>query len=916
MSKRSDKFTKYIAAFGIISATTVANVVPVGASPKDEAEFSTVMDKYNAEDIVVENGASLRKGEALDLPDNQNLETLDNETVSIENGVVKPTGYGTVHLSQEINGKAHVTELYVPSETRRYNFASTPKSNRNYYKVFIDPGHGGQDSGAVGNGKHEDELNLAIARKVEQKLKSKGIEVKMSRYNDEFISLSDRAKMANQYAPDVFISIHHNSSDLMSANGIETYYHTRKGEYSNYAQNIQNSAINETGARNRGIKSANFAVLRETNMPSALVESGFITNPTESANLTNSNYKEKLANGIVNGIEIYLKDNIKIDEPGTGIINNYYNDQNYFNTGKITADRLNIRSGYGTNYLVIGTLTNGSKVEIVGSQNGWYKIKYNGGYGYISGDYVKIDGQSKPDIKPEELVVKNTGVVNAAILNVRNGYGVNYQKIGILTNGSKVEIVGSQNGWYKIKYNGGYGYISIDYVKVDGESKIDIKPEELVVKNTGVVNATTLNVRNGCGANYQKIGTLINGSKVEIVESQNGWYKIKYNGGYGYISGDYVKIDGENKSDIKPEEPVVKNTGVVNATTLNVRNGCGVNYQKIGILINGSKIEIVESQNGWYKIKYNGGYGYISGDYVKIDGKNKSDIKPEDPVVKNTGVVNATTLNVRNGCGANHQKIGTLINGSKVEIVESQNGWYKIKYNGGYGYISGDYVKIDGKNKSDIKPEEPVVKNTGVVNATTLNVRNGCGANHQKMGTLTNGSKVEIVESQNGWYKIKYNGGYGYITGDYVKIDGEQQSDSKAQEPNVMSIGTITADRLNVRSGYGTNHFVTGTLTNGSKVEIVESQNGWHKIKYNGTYGYIYGQFVNKSDNKVSSNTKVGTVNATILNVRNGYGINNKKIGILTNGSKVEIVESQNGWYKIKYNGNYGYISGDFIKIG
>ncbi len=692
MSKRSDKFTKYIAAFGIISATTVANVVPVGASPKDEAEFSTVMDKYKPEDIVVEDGVSLRKEEALDLPANQNLETSDNKTASIENGLVKPTGYETVHLSQEINGKAHVTEVYVPSEVRRYNFASIPKSNRNYYKVFIDPGHGGQDSGAVGNGKHEDELNLAIARKVEQKLKSKGIEVKMSRYNDEFISLSDRAKMANQYAPDVFISIHHNSSDLMSANGIETYYHTRKGEYSNYAQNIQNSAINETGARNRGVKSANFAVLRETNMPSALVESGFITNPTESANLTNSNYKEKLANGIVNGIEIYLKDNIKFDESGRGITNNYYDNQNNFNVGKITADRLNIRSGYGTNYLVIGTLTNGSKVEIVESQNGWYKIKYNGGYGYISGDYVKIDRQSKPDIKQEEPTVKNTGVVNAAILNVRNGYGVNYQKIGILTNGSKVEIVESQNGWYKIKYNGGYGYISIDYVKIDGENKSDIKPEEIVVKNTGVVNATTLNVRNGYGVSYQKIGILTNGSKVEIVESQNGWYKIKYNGGYGYISGDYVKIDGESKPDVKP--------------------------------------------------------------------------------------------------------------------------------------------------------------------------------------------------------------------------------DSKAQESNVISIGTITADRLNVRSGYGTNHFVTGTLKNGTKVEIVESQNGWHKIKYNGTYGYIYGQFVNRPDNKVPSSTKVGTVNATILNVRNGYGINHPKIGILTNGSKVEIVESQNGWYKIKYNGNYGYISGDFIKVG
>ncbi|CEP46205.1 SH3 domain-containing protein [Paraclostridium sordellii] len=693
MSKRIDKFTKYIAAFGIISAATVVNVVPVSASPKDEAEFSTVMDKYKSEDVVVEDGVSLRKGETLDLSANPNWETSDNETVSIENGVVKPIGYGTVYLSQKIDGKVHVIEVYVPSETRGYNFAAMPKSNRNYYKVFIDPGHGGQDSGAVGNGNYEDELNLAVAKKVEQKLRSKGIEVKMSRYSDEFISLSDRAKMANQYAPDVFISIHQNSSDSMSANGTETYYHTRKGEYSHYAQNIQSSAINETGSRNRGIKSANFAVLRETNMPSALFESGFITNPTESANLANPNYQEKLADGIANGIERYLKDNIHTDGTGGEVINPDGDNQNSVNTGTITADRLNIRSGYGTNYSVIGTLTNGSKVEIVESQNGWYKIKYNGTYGYVSGDYVKVDEQSKPDVKPEEPIVKNTGVVNATTLNVRSGYGANYSKIGTLTNGSKVEIVESQNGWYKIKYNGGYGYVSGDYVKVDGQSKPDVKPEEPTVKNTGVVNATILNVRSGYGANYSKIGTLTNGTKVEIVESQNGWYKIKYNGGYGYgyVSGDYVKVDGQSKPDVKPDsnpqESNVMFIGTITADRLNVRSGYGTNHFVTGTLTNGAKVEVLESQNGWYKIKYNGTYGYIYGQFVS---KSDNGISSSNKI----GTVNATTLNVRSGYGSNYSKIGTLSNGAKVEIVESQNGWHKIKYNGTYGYVSGDFIKV------------------------------------------------------------------------------------------------------------------------------------------------------------------------------------------------------------------------------
>ena len=729
MNKKISKIARNIAVFGIISAvTTLSNIVPVSANNNIEAELNAVINNYKGANIVVEDGISLRKGESLDLSEYPNWELSNENTVSIsENGVVTPINSGTVFLSQEIDGNVHIIEVYVPSKAARYN-SNTRNTvvNRDYYKVFVDAGHGGSDPGALGNGLEEEALNLQVATKVEAKLKEKGIEVKMSRTSDNYISLQERAEMANAYEADVFVSIHQNSASADTAEGIETYRHRDKEAHNTYASDIQNNLIKETSAKNRGVKTANFAVLRETNMTAALVENGFINNPNEAAKLSDPNYQDKLATGIANGIEKYLKENIELEKPEEEkppvtpevpekppvtpevpekppVTPEVPEKPPVTKIGTITASSLNVRSGYGTSYSKIGSLKKGAKVEIVETKNGWHKIKFNSGYGYISGDYVSINSSNndnntnKPPVT--NPIVTKTGAITASSLNVRSGYGTSYSKIGSLKKGAKVEIVETKNGWHKIKFNSGYGYISGDYVSINSSNNDNNtnKPPVTnpIVTKTGTITASSLNVRSGYGTSYSKIGSLKKGAKVEIVESKNGWHKIKFNSGYGYISGDYVSINSSNNDNNtnKPPvtNPIVTKTGTITASSLNVRSGYGTSYSKIGSLKKGAKVEIVESKNGWHKIKFNSGYGYISGDYVSINSSNNNSQTTNPGNVK-TGTVTASSLNVRSGYGTNYSKIGSLKKGAKVEIVESKNGWHKIKYGNRFGYVSAEYI--------------------------------------------------------------------------------------------------------------------------------------------------------------------------------------------------------------------------------
>ena len=364
----------------ILSKPSVVNADSI------EDEFSSVINKYDLKDVVVEPGVYLTKGETLDLSQYPNWELSDNETIEINsNGIAKAVNEGTVFLSQRIGEKVYIVEIYVPSEISTVNLESRGAKSRGYYKVFIDAGHGGTDPGALGYGYRESDLNLQVAKKVESKLKSKGIDVKMSRNSDIFYSLSERAEMANDYGADAFVSIHQNSAEAKSANGIETYYNRKKEEDRPLSNDIQKQVISQTGANNRGVKNAEFTVLVKSKMISALVECGFITNELEVKKLSDSSYQDKLATGIANGIEEYLKSNVIIEESQITA------------TGKVVnADSLNVRKGPSISFDIIGKLSGGDKVKVIGESNGWYKIEYNGTYGYVSGSYIELDS-TEPD---------------------------------------------------------------------------------------------------------------------------------------------------------------------------------------------------------------------------------------------------------------------------------------------------------------------------------------------------------------------------------------------------------------------------------------------------------------------------------------------------------------------------------------
>lgn len=185
-------------------------------------------------------------------------------------------------------------------------------------KIYIDPGHGGKDPGAIGvGGVHEADINLKVAKYLQEELNRNKQTVKMGRTTDVTKELSERTTEANNWGADIYCSIHCNAFEKESANGTETYVYQRGYRAEQIADKVHAElmlVLNTTnrclqtvnGKKVNVIKEANFYVLRKTTMPAFLIELAFITNKEDCAKLVDETCQKKCAIAICKGICSYL----------------------------------------------------------------------------------------------------------------------------------------------------------------------------------------------------------------------------------------------------------------------------------------------------------------------------------------------------------------------------------------------------------------------------------------------------------------------------------------------------------------------------------------------------------------------------------------------------------------------------------
>lgn len=380
------------------------------------------------------------------------------------------------------------------------------------------------------------------------------------------------------------------------------------------------------------------------------------------------------------------------------------------------------------------------------------------------------------------------------------------------------------------------------------------------------VTANDVNIRSGPGTNYSKAGMVNKGEVIYVTETatgsgytwgkfSKGWIALKYT---DYAAASQPEQPTPPAPEPEPEKPADPVMGTVKVSSrLKIRKGPSTAYDVAGYYYNGDRVEILEQKLAGSMLWGRTAKGWISMEYVTLDNTQEPlpevqpqpepqpEKQPEQPTVSRTGTVNVTSLlRIRSGPSTSSSVVGYLSPKQKVTITEQQTSgsmtWGKVSK----GWVSMEYIDLDpvSDNSANTAPTSQSV--TGTVNVSSqLRIRSGAGTSYAVTGYLYNKDKVTITERKtvNGttWGKVSK----GWISMDYVTLDGDTEPQQNQTQENSGTTRTVTADCLKVRADASLSSAVVSYLKKGAKVQILETKTvgslqwgrtskGWISLKY------------------------------------------------------------------------------------
>lgn len=435
--------------------------------------------------------------------------------------------------------------------------------------------------------------------------------------------------------------------------------------------------------------------------------------------------------------------------------------------------------------------------------SGWAKIRYLGSYGYVKTKSI----QSTGNIEPHTEYVSYSKGVEVLQYTTDATSVINNYKFGskIETYGDDVVVEQYKNGSYykevfrRVRisgYNKKFGYVRKKYLS---ETKSDSEVKATITNDNVKVYAEAL-------AGSEVYCTLKKDEAVILLGYENGFAKITSGHDIGFVKKEYVKEGEPYKS-----KTIYMDRNKVES--VKVYASASTNSKVIGTAYSNLARTCVFEENGFAKIKYGNGYGYV-------ELKNWTNKR----ITKTLYVGNAGKVSLRKSYSSESELVGYVYKGDEIVDMGVKGNWIRIKQGSKTGYIPSKYT-LTKKPTADYLyiNTNKYLKIPVYSEASTKSKKLGYAHSHKALNVLTKGEKYTI---------IKYNGGHGYVL------------TSTLVAKRVVTKTTVSATKVNVLTGPGTNYNVKGAIKKGTGVSIMGYKDSYARIKYGNEEGYVLSKYL------------------------------------------------------------------------
>ncbi|EHK2327210.1 SH3 domain-containing protein [Clostridium perfringens] len=577
--------------------------------------------------------------------------------------------------------------------------------------------------------------------------------------------------------------------------------------------------------------------------------------------------------------------------------------------------------------------------------------------------------------------------------------------VGLANGGDKLHVTGrASNGWYEVLYNGQKAYISNRYTNFLEEKEAPSKSSDSITP-LGVVKTNTSDKKSDSKEDNKKVNKGAEGSKGKTDDKKVEESKDKATN----------KVESNKSEEAKKTAFIKANGG------LWLHSKKDTSYSsRVTLMSNGAKVNVLEEDNSWFKVDYNGNTGFCSRNYVTTpvssesnksleenkptapsktveENKPKKEVETSKPALT---TVKTASVKANGGLWLHSSKdsyissrLAIMDKGEKVTILEESGDWFKVNYNGKTGFCASKYlsepttyekqsesnnieeVKKEAPSKAveESKPNAPIKtmeenkpkKEAEISKPTLTNIKRASvkangglwlhstkdSSASSRITIMSNGEKVDILDESGSWYKVNYNGTMGWCSSQFLSNPTviSQSSQSKAVEENkpVYENKTVEMNKpvtSTVKTAYikangglwlhsSKDSYASSRISimnKGSKVRVLEESSSWFKVDHNGNIGWCSSEFlttpVTSQSNTVEvskivkSNTNEASLREGHIKANGGLWLHSSKdsstssrLTVMGNGHKVEILEESGDWVKVRYNGNTGWCAKKFI---